>query len=175
MDAEKTAALRKLLEEITPAPWFWNSYSMIQAASLIEAWENAPEFQRSSTRPYSIYQQTNGAEGTPAFSPEDNAWLEQQRLAYEADCEVASVPAHYGDTATGRHAADAQFIETARSAVPELLDALAASEARVARLEKLLVKGQRDRHGDFHPLVLFEQCKRSDCCAVLNALAEAPS
>lgn len=46
-------------------------------------------------------------------------------------------------------------------------------QSRAERLETLLVKGQRDRHGDFHPLVPFEECKRGDCCEVLAALAPA--
>jgi len=61
-------------------------------------------------------------------NPEYVAWCQRRREAYEADPLVLSVPAEYGDTATGRHAADMEFAISARTALP-----LALAELRRVR------------------------------------------
>lgn len=115
----------------TPGPWFWNSYSRICSAPLIQVDHDGPDYP-DVPRP-----------GPPFFTDEDNAWLAQRQAAYAADSTVAHVPALYGDTATGRHAADATFIAAARVDVPRLV-------AEVRRLRSLIAGalGDLDRRDE---------------------------
>lgn len=121
MTDEELAAIEARLQGLTPAPWFWNSYSEIQSGPLCQITDEpeTPQYPESK-RP-----------GPPFFTDEDNAWLAQKNAAYLVDPTVAWVPAHHGDTATDNHAADALFIEHARDDVPALL-------AEIRRLRKLL-------------------------------------
>lgn len=108
-------SIRKRVDAATPGPWGYNSYSRVDANPLIEHYDDpdTPEYP-DGKRPGRI-------SGT-FFDEADNAWLAQHHAAYEADPMVAEVPAEYGDTATGRHAADAEFIAHARTDMPTLLD-----------------------------------------------------
>jgi hypothetical protein len=57
---------------------------------------------------------------------------------YELDTTVCDVPAHHGDTAIGRHKADAELIASAPSDLTYLASALSAAEERVEDLEAAL-------------------------------------
>lgn len=113
---EQLREIRGRADAATPGPWGYNSYSRVDAGAFIANYDNpdAPDYPDGS-RPGS-------QPGHKFFDEVDNAWLAQRHAAYEADPEVASVPAEYGDTATGRHANDAEFIAYARTDVPRLLD-----------------------------------------------------
>lgn len=106
-------AIRKRVAAATRGDWGYNSYSAIFANSLIAGYDDSPDYP-DGPRP-------GGTPGHAFFDDADNAWLAQRHAAYEADPIVAHVPAEYGDTATGRHAADAEFISHAKRDVPALL------------------------------------------------------
>jgi hypothetical protein len=124
---ETEAQIRRRVEAATPGPWGWNSYSAIHSASIMQAeTDDTPDYPEGK-RP-----------GPPFFTDEDNAWLAQREAAYEADPLVAWVPAHYGDTATGRHAADADFIAHTRTDIPTLLTEIDQLRERLAAAEAAL-------------------------------------
>lgn len=125
MTPEALAEIEARAKAATPGPWYWNGYSVVFSTPLMERMRNgdAPEYP-ATRRP-----------GPPWFSPEDNAWLKQQHEAYEADSTVCSVPAEYGDTATGHHAWTAEFIERAITDVPALLRHIRAQDERIKALE----------------------------------------
>lgn len=128
-DAARIAEIRARLEAATPGPWGYNSYSGVFGPPDLCAADDGPDYPESP-RP------------TPG-SPEDRGWVAQRSAAYEADPRVCKVPALYGDTAIGRHAADAEFIAHAREDVPYLLarlDALAAEASDVARENEALIE-----------------------------------
>jgi hypothetical protein len=119
--SDRLDEIKARLDKATPGPWGYNSYrAVFGPPALIQAYDDAPDYPEGP-RP------TIG-------TPEDMAWCAQRAAAYEAEPIVASVPAHYGDTATGRHAADAEFIAHAREDVPYLLALLAERDARIAHL-----------------------------------------
>jgi hypothetical protein len=131
LTAEMEAAIRRRVDAATPGPWGWNSYSAIHSAPIMQAeTDDTPDYPEGK-RP-----------GPPFFTDEDNAWLAQREAAYEADPLVAWVPAHYGDTATGRHAADADFIAHTRTDIPTLLTEIDQLRARLAAAEMALSKAQ---------------------------------
>jgi len=122
MTPAEIAALRARCEAATPGPWYWNSYSMVQSSPMTVA-EQALENR--------ILAENDG----------DPAALDDPRYKtewYQAESAVCFVPASHGDTATGRHAADAAFIAEARTDIPALLGALAASQAQVAAAARVV-------------------------------------
>lgn len=123
-DGLDVEAIRARERATTPGPWFWNSYSAVLAAPFIAAWESHEGFP--------------DGERPGVGSAEDFAWRRQRDAAYEATPAVCHVPPHYGDTATGRHAADAQFIAEARQDIPALLDENARLTAENAALREAL-------------------------------------
>lgn len=98
----------------TPGPWFWNSYAKVSAAPLVQAEEDWPI--------------DEATEEVADFG----------RFYVEAMATVAWVPPRMGDTATGRHAADADLIAHAREDIPALVAALRERDARLVALEAAL-------------------------------------
>lgn len=97
MNKKETAQeILKWAEKATEGPWFYNSYSAIFSGPMV---------------------------------PIDDEWEgdfddpEQKRDYYlNADAGIANVPAAYGDTAIGRHQADAEYIAAANPhAIKEIL------------------------------------------------------
>lgn len=76
--------LDDLSRKATPGPWFWNSYSTVFSEPLGQIADDWP------------------LDGDDIADPD--------RYYFEAEARVAGVPAFRGDTAHGRHAADAKFI-----------------------------------------------------------------
>ncbi len=107
-------AIRKRVEAATTGPWSYNSYSRVDADAMAANWDNPSLDYPDDPRPCTV----TGI----AFDEADNTWLAQHHAAYEADAMVCGVPAEYGDTATGRHAADAEFIAHAITDIPLLMD-----------------------------------------------------
>lgn len=89
-------------ERTSPGPWF-ASYSRVWAQPLMQPWEDCPPAPDDHT------------------SQEYRDWKREFRAL---DPEVAVVPATYGDTPTGRHAADADFIAHAHEREPVLAQAV---------------------------------------------------
>lgn len=111
--------LEQAARAATPGPWFYNSYSAVFACG-------------DTVNP-TLYDQWAGA---LLDASEDSDWERGGKHFdedYLRDPHVASVPAHHGDTATGRRIADAEFIAQANpdtvlaliALVKELRDALA--------------------------------------------------
>src|SRR4051812_15240953 len=100
-------------------PWAFNSYSTIMAEPLIEAEEEV--FKRRLAVGCPGRSRSDGC--AYCGGPPCGLWNE----IYEAHSAVAWVPPDYGDTATGRHAHDAIFIEQA----PADIDALIAEIERL--------------------------------------------
>jgi len=100
------AALAAALAARTPGLWFYDSYSAIFAAGLMVAAEEWP------------------LDGEDVADPE--------RYYHEAEPLVASVPALHGDSAHGRHQADARAIVVAVN-LADPLWRVAEAARRVAR------------------------------------------
>ena len=105
LSSERLAAIKARSEAATPGPWFWNSYSGIFSAICEVSGTEAPKCERIDH---------DDDRCTPS---------------------VAHVPPSYGDTATGLHAADADFIASARTDVPELVAEVERLQACVAMWE----------------------------------------
>lgn len=120
------AHIRAVAEAATPGPWFWNSYNVI--------------FSRPLQRLYSAFEEEHEAAGAP-WGPDGEyagEWAERFR---EIDPHVASVPATAGDTATGRHAADAAHIAAwSPSVALTVLDRLERAEAALAEMRGLVAR-----------------------------------
>lgn len=140
-------AIRKRLEATTPGPWGYNSYSKIDSAPLAMQCDN------TETPDYPEGPRPGRTVGHVFFDDADNAWLAQQHAAYEADPVIAWVPAEYGDTATGRHAADAEFIGCSRTDVPALL----------TEVERLRAALQRIKDNEGKVCAEFELCRHVAC------------
>ena len=102
---EQVAELERLEQEATPGPWEHNSYNAIFSGPLLREL-NAQEIK------------------IPTGTPDDDP-----RWAALPEPLVASVPASYGDTATGRRAIDAELIAAMRNALPGLLEERKALKA----------------------------------------------
>ena len=113
LTAAERAKIRARADAATPGPWGYNSYSAVHSTPMVEATARLEREHEVAGEPYDD-------EGEPS-----GEWA--ARFAAVAPA-VARVPPSYGDTATGRHAADAAFIAAARIDVPRLLDALEAAE-----------------------------------------------
>jgi hypothetical protein len=129
-------AIRARADAATPGPWFYNGYSWVGRQDTGDAsdgltfdeWADTIEEGHSAER-YGACE----ACGTdrPSGCVHAGEWVRRETT-------VAGVPATYGDTATGLHAADADFIAEARTDVPALLDALDTALATIARLNAQL-------------------------------------
>lgn len=117
-------AVEKIQEAYAKASkgkWFWNSYSTVQSGFycqevevFIEEWQKA------------------GEPSLERLPGKENSWFEKD---YEADPVICHVPAHHGDTATGRHANDAIFIEAAHENWPGVYAEIQRLRNRVKELE----------------------------------------
>ena len=112
-DAEAAEA-RRLLEQATPGPWFFDSYGTVHSKPRVDEYE----------------EQSNAI---PDDAPE-----EDPRWDALPETTVAWVPRVAGDTATPQGAKDALFIEAAHRLVPALL---ASREALMTALEKVVEAG----------------------------------
>jgi hypothetical protein len=119
--SDRLAEIRARLDAATPGPWGWNSYNGVYSGPLIQADARLEAEHEAAGAPWD-------EDGEPS-----GEW--RSRFADVAP-RVCSVPPSYGDTATGRHAADAQFIAHARADIPWLLEQLAAQTARLTALER---------------------------------------
>lgn len=131
--------VQKILERTeaaSPEPWFWNSYSLIASGPLVSADEDGIGYPED-VRPGPPWFNMPGGEA-------DADWMRRKAQAYEEDSTVAWVPAHYGDTATGRHAKDAVFIEAARTDVPNLAHSLLDARAEVERLRIACARNENE-------------------------------
>lgn len=122
-------AIRKRAEAATPGPWFYNSYNAVASGPM-------------TRKNHELVEAPHDAAGSPWTEDGDypKPWKSLDR---EYEPGVCRVPPTMGDTATGRHAADAEFIAHARTDVPDLLAALEAAEARAARLRTIIVDSAR--------------------------------
>lgn len=120
--AQRLAQIRARLAAAGPFPWSYNTYSCVSAPSLFkaeeDAWDRAPDhcdFPRRSTCQSCIDVPLDCA---PGVTRRKCAALDD---LYELDATVCVVPAIAGDTATGRHAANAEFIANAADDIRWLL------------------------------------------------------
>lgn len=101
MTPEELAEIRADLAKISPGPWVYNSYNRVVSAPLLDEY--------------------NKIEATIPEVATEEEWEVLDNFEYE----VASVPPIAGDTATGLHAKDAQFIAKAPSRISALLEEVA--------------------------------------------------
>lgn len=127
-------ALYDLWAETTPGPWVYNSYSDIHTSNqdMIDAFAALMNEYRDA--------------GYPTLKSGANP--EWRRRLNEVDVCIAGVPAHHGDTAVGRHAADAEFTAEAANAMPGLLARLADARIINARTERYILDVNRSDDGD---------------------------
>lgn len=154
--AAERATWKALAEGATEGPWSYNSYSAIFGpfSQEYEDWEEA-RIDEGHT-----LEGKHGAPECPVCGPwtwdctnertgkvttYDGRGCKLYSECYEREQIVAYVPAHHGDTATGRRVADAKFIEAAREAVPALLADVERLERENQRLTHLL-----GSHADGH-------------------------
>ncbi len=130
-----TNELRKLLNEASPLPWFWDSYATIhsepesrKAVAFVEALpDDAPE---------------EAYENTPEYS-------------------VCNLPRIGGDTATSQGQKDARLIVAAVNSLPVMLTRIAELEGQVNELNNLLrAVGWGQGEIDYAATVLEENEKR---------------
>lgn len=112
---EQVEAALKRAEAATPGPWFFNSYSTVQAKVLCEAYRQLAKEWAAAGRP-------SAERGSP--------WFER---FYDAEPEVCHVPAHHGDTSVRARHRDAEFIAAARTDVPTLARSWLALDEERAR------------------------------------------
>ena len=110
LSAAELSAMRARCEAATPGEWFWNSYSRVESAPMCQRNINEVELPHEEA-------------GSPWA--EDGNYPEPWRsLDKELNPTVCWVPPNHGDTAIGRHKADAILIAHARTDLPRLLDEL---------------------------------------------------
>lgn len=124
MDEKRIAEIEQLLASITQGEWFYGSYSAICAADYVIPDDEypLPEGCRLGGRYGDVCAECESMKLQRCknhFDYYDNA-----------EPAVAFVPAAYGDTATGRHQADADFIAQSPAIVRELL-AVVKAQLRV--------------------------------------------
>lgn len=117
------AAIEARCAATTPGPWGYNSYNRIESIPMLAASGEIECEHEAAGSPW-----TAGGE-----YPEP--WASR---AQTVNPRVCSVPASYGDTATGRHAADAWFIAEARTDIPALLARVRELEIDADRLRSVL-------------------------------------
>ncbi len=110
VDLDKLDAIEA---KATASPWFYNSYSSVFS-------RNTPEYDL-------IIEELMGVKRPLTY--------EEKKREYDADPAICYVPAQYGDTATGRHAIDADFIAELRNAYPEISKEIRALREVVAAYE----------------------------------------
>lgn len=100
----------RLAHKASPGPWIWNSYSAVFAGPLMRDYDQWDTGEHTCERhgkcavcgdwlPAHLKRSPGLGDGCRLFDEE-----------YEREPLVAKVPAHHGDTAIGRHAADAEHI-----------------------------------------------------------------
>ena len=117
---EAARVLRERALSSSQGPWFWNSYSAVHSAGEPNSddWEEEKLEEGHSLDKWGAcaacgawtWDYTNPKTGE--VTTYDGKGCELWGEAYDRDTMVAYVPAKYGDTARGRHANDAQWIET---------------------------------------------------------------
>lgn len=100
---EELAEIEARLQDTSPAPWFYNSYNAIYSGPKGQPYEDWTD--RVADRPDVDFERGGAL----------------YEMEYDLNPRVASVPAHHGDTATGRRCADAEFIAHAKEDVVALL------------------------------------------------------
>lgn len=114
-------AIRARLAAATPRPWMYDSYSRVQSGPMIQADAKV--------------ENEWAAAGMPEL--EKGALPEPWRTRFrESEPNVCWVPPAYGDTATGRHRADAELIAHAPDDIEALLAMVDQQAARIAELER---------------------------------------
>lgn len=113
MTRPDTAAIEERLAKITPWPWFWNTYSCVFSSPMTHLSNELELLHEKAGEPW-------GPDGNYP-----HAWKEIDKALNSV---VTWVPPSHGDTATGRHAADAIFIEHSPADVRALLDYIAELE-----------------------------------------------
>lgn len=111
----------ELCQRATPGPWYYNGYSTVFSGPKLQE-----EF---------VLETEHAAAGEPWDADgnyPEGYWRDK---ANAAESQVANTPAAFGDTAVGRHRADAAFIAAARDALPRLLAEWNALKLRLRVLE----------------------------------------
>ena len=116
----------------TEGPWFYNGYAGIFSkpqAAIDEAWWTEERLNDGHTYDHRVGQTcpSCGERWMDVGGERLRVWdCQRSGDALDVDCHVASVPASYGDTATGVRIVNAQFIADARTDVPAMVAALRA-------------------------------------------------
>lgn len=122
LSAAEIAAMRARCEAATEGEWFWNSYSRVDSAPMCQRNINEVELPHEDA-------------GSP-WAEDGNYPEPWKSLDKELNPTVCWVPPNHGDTATGRHKADAILIAHARTDLPRLLDELERARALLEALTR---------------------------------------
>lgn len=115
-------ALRVLSEAATPGPWFYTGYSAIHSKPMLKVDDEFWTDERMAdghTYDHRVGQTCPECGERPAINEKTGErfgtyWdCARHKDAHDVDPVVSWVPAQYGDTATGKHAIDAEFIAAA--------------------------------------------------------------
>ena len=126
----------------TPGEWFWNSYSRVESAPMCLRNINEVELPHEEA-------------GSP-WAEDGNYPEPWKSLDKELNPTVCWVPPNHGDTATGRHKADAILIAHARQDIPALIATVRHDRERADEAERLLAGLALE-----HPRELATSCY---CC-----------
>lgn len=140
---ERLQQIRERLSGISPTPWAYNSYSRIVSVPQMRVEEDEfwteERFNDDHTYDKRIGELCPGCGDRPMLiNGERRGTFWDCALyteAYEADCEVASVPPHHGDTAIGRRCRDAELIANAPDDLAFALSLLEEKDKRIEELE----------------------------------------
>lgn len=119
LSAAEIANLLKAEEKMTLGEWFYNSYCAVHARDLVA--------------PHEAFVDELAEAGWPGFDKGDGSELAERDYALTPD--VCRVPPHHGDTATGRHAADAEGIVALRNKAKAVCKSHEALRERLAKLD----------------------------------------
>lgn len=120
------APIKARVDAASVGPWAYNGYSGIASVPLLHAWDAWTDAHEGHE-----FERTGKCE--PCGS---DAGCEFAEEYYERYSWIGWVPSHHGDTATGRHAADAEFIAHAREDIPALVAEIEMLRAMVARVSR---------------------------------------
>ena len=125
------AKLKELASKATKGDWFTNSYSRVQAHASGETEKQALAAYDAAGRPLDAMGHTP---------------IEWRERFAQADYTVCRVPHSYGDTATGRHRADMDYIAAADpQTVLGLLERIERYEVALKKIAKPALGGKEQQ------------------------------
>lgn len=127
--------LKELMAEAMPQPWFYNGYSALFSLPMNEVhddWWTEERFNDGHTYDSRVGETCPACGKRPVLIDGKDTgrvyWdCARSHEADDVEPVAATVPASYGDTATGTRAANARLIEEAINSLPEMIAELERS------------------------------------------------